>query len=178
MIYNSYIMENQALSRVAAEMCVAARTAPKARGIDYIHTLFLTGADKDNLERKMREISQRKESEIGPWYKRDADNLHCAHGVVLIGAKRRTVRGLKECGYCGHGTCAECLKSGGCCSFIPLDLGIAIGSALCVCTNAKIDSRVMMSVGKAAEEMSYINEDIMWIAIPMSVSGKNIFFDR
>lgn len=41
MLYNSETMENQALLHAAAQMCAAARTAPKARGIDRIHTLVL-----------------------------------------------------------------------------------------------------------------------------------------
>ena len=49
MLYNSQQMEEQAILQVAAQMCAAARTAPKATGKDVICTLVLTGAEKDAL---------------------------------------------------------------------------------------------------------------------------------
>jgi uncharacterized ferredoxin-like protein len=36
----------------------------------------------------------------------------------------------------------------------------------------------MFSIGKAAEEMDYSQPGVIWNGIPLSVSGKNIFFDR
>ena len=33
------------------------------------------------------------------------------------------------------------------------------------------------AIGKTAAEMGY-GQDIVWLGIPLSVSGKNIFFDR
>jgi uncharacterized ferredoxin-like protein len=35
----------------------------------------------------------------------------------------------------------------------------------------------MYSVGKTAAEMEY-GHDAVWLGIPISISGKNIFFDR
>lgn len=40
-----------------------------------------------------------------------------------------------------------------------------------------VDSRIMYTVGKAAAEMDFI-PDCLWLGIPISISGKNIFFDR
>ena len=42
----------------------------------------------------------------------------------------------------------------------------------------RADSRIMMSVGKAAEEMKLVEGDIMCQGVPISLSGKSIFFDR
>jgi len=47
MIYTAKQMEEQAIMETASRMCAAARTAPKACGIDNILTLVLTGAEKD-----------------------------------------------------------------------------------------------------------------------------------
>lgn len=40
MMYQSGQMEEQAVLQVAAQMCAAARTAPKAKGIDEILSLI------------------------------------------------------------------------------------------------------------------------------------------
>lgn len=177
MLYGSKEMEERALLEVAAEMCAAARTAPKATGKDTIYTMVLTGEEKDRLAQKMDEIGERDFSDKGvSWYKRDAMNLRNAQAVVLIGAKR-AVRGVRNCGYCGFGDCAGCKKAGGVCAFVTLDLGIALSSAMCTAADARVDNRVMMSIGKAAEEMKYIEEDIFWHGIPLSITGKNVFFD-
>ena len=47
MVYESEQLENMALLQVAAQMCAAARTAPKAMGVDNIVTKVLTGPEKD-----------------------------------------------------------------------------------------------------------------------------------
>jgi uncharacterized ferredoxin-like protein len=57
-----------------------------------------------------------------------------------------------------------------------IDLGIAIGSAVKIASIFNIDNRIMYSVGVAAEEMGIIEGTIL--GIPLSVKGKNIFFDR
>lgn len=178
MLYGSNEMEGKALLQVAAEMCAAARTAPKATGKDTIYTMVLTGKEKELLAQKMDEIGEREFADQGvSWYKRDAKNLRIAQAVVLIGAKRE-VRGVSNCGYCGFGNCAGCKKAGGMCTFVSLDLGIALPSAMCAAADARVDNRVMMSIGKAAEEMKYSEEDIFWHGIPLSITGKNVFFDR
>lgn len=178
MLFGSKEMEENALLQVAAQMCAAARTAPKATGRDTIDTMVLTGEEKEWLAQKMDEIGERDFADGGiSWYKRDAGNIRKAQAVVLIGAKR-TVRGVSNCGYCGFGNCGGCIKAGGTCAFVTLDLGIALSSAMCVAADARVDNRVMMSIGKAAEEMNYVAEDIFWHGIPLSITGKNVFFDR
>ena len=64
MMYQSQQMEEQAVLQVAAEMCAAARTAPKAKGIDKICTMVLTGEEKDQLAKKMEEIGKAADAKL------------------------------------------------------------------------------------------------------------------
>lgn len=59
-----------------------------------------------------------------------------------------------------------------------VDLGIALGSAAAAAADARIDNRMMFSIGKAWMETEESPEDVVWQGIALSVSGKNIFFDR
>ena len=60
-----------------------------------------------------------------------------------------------------------------------MDLGIAIGSAVSVATDARVDNRVMFSIGRAAMEMKLLGDRVcQMVGIPLSVSGKSPFFDR
>lgn len=177
MLYQSDYLEEQAVLHTAAKMCAAARTAPKAHGRDTLHTLVLTGGEKERLVRKMREVGEREMgSGMQAWHGRDADNVHMAQAVVLIGTDQKQ-RGVPHCGFCGFGECGACRSGGGNCAFAYVDLGIAVSSAVMAAAADQIDNRVMYSVGKAAAEMEY-GEHILWLGIPLSVSGKNIFFDR
>ncbi|MBR4078710.1 MAG: hypothetical protein IKK29_00720, partial [Christensenellaceae bacterium] len=98
MIYHSKDMETSAVLNVAFGMCTAARTAPKARGIDNIKTMVLTGADKDMLADTMDKIGQSDESRA--FFARDAKNVRAAIAVVLIGVDKKYA-GLNGCGMCG-----------------------------------------------------------------------------
>lgn len=110
------------------------------------------------------------------WYGRDAANVRAAQALVLIGADKKQ-RGVPHCGYCGFGNCAGCKAAGGNCAFAYVDLGIAVSSAVATAALDKVDNRIMYSVGKTAEEMGFA-EDCVWLGIPLSVSGKSIFYDR
>jgi len=178
MIYTSLQMEEQAILMTANRMCAAARTAPKARGVDNILTLVLTGKEKDVLADKMDEIWMREFDQNIGHFPRDANNLRSSQAVVLIGVKRH-YSGLPYCSFCGFENCGECQKSGARCAFNTIDLGIALCSAATVACDDRVDNRMMFSVGKAAEEMNYSTEDtVLWHGIPISISGKNVFFDR
>jgi uncharacterized ferredoxin-like protein len=59
-----------------------------------------------------------------------------------------------------------------------IDLGIALGSAVSIAADDRIDNRIMYSIGKAVAEMNYAEDSVVWHGIPISLSGKNIFFDR
>jgi uncharacterized ferredoxin-like protein len=57
-------------------------------------------------------------------------------------------------------------------------MGIAVGSAVSLAGDMRVDSRVMFSVGKMAMDMNLMPGCSMVLAIPLSVSGKSPFFDR
>ena len=180
MIYSEKQMEEKVIMDTASRMCAAARTAPKTRGVDRITTLVLTGTEKDTLADKMDEIAKREFKEETLFFSRfiqHAGNLRSAQAVVLIGVKR-SYNGLKFCSYCGFESCKKCEEAGGRCAFNMMDLGIAMGSAVSIAADDRVDNRIMYSIGKAAVEMSYTDDPVSWIGIPISISGKNIFFDR
>ena len=177
MMYSSEQMEEKAIIDTASCMCAAARTAPKARGNDNIITLVLTGNEKDALAEKMAEINIREFEGTSSIFPRDAKNLKSAQAVVLIGVKR-VYAGLKFCSFCGFENCDKCKEAGGRCAYNMIDLGIALGSAVSVAADERVDNRIMYSAGKAAAEMNYADDSIAWHAIPINLSGKNIFFDR
>ncbi|HEM61508.1 MAG TPA: hypothetical protein ENO24_04395, partial [Chloroflexi bacterium] len=58
-----------------------------------------------------------------------------------------------------------------------LDLGIAIGSAVKTAALLNVDNRVMYRIGPVAREMGLIDADVV-IGIPLSATGKSIYFDR
>ena len=150
MIIQSNPVESQALLHVAQLMLVAARTAPKARGEDDISTAIVTDEDKARLADMMDALGRT----------RDAQNVRDANIVVLIGVN-----------------CGPAIEA-----FWPfkaklVDLGIAIGSAVKVASDLNVDNRIMYSIGVAAKQMGLLDaEEIQ--GIPLSVTGKNIFFDR
>lgn len=79
MLYQSDYMEEKAILQTAARMCAAARTAPKAHGRDTLHTLVLTGEEKENLAKKMEEVGRREMGDgMNTWYGRDAGNVRAA----------------------------------------------------------------------------------------------------
>lgn len=177
MVYSSAEMEQTAVLQAAAMMCASARTAPKAKGMDNIVTLVLTGEDIVRLSDKMKEIGQREFGGPEGHFFRDAVNLLQAQAVVMIGVKRAWY-GLPYCSMCGFASCAECRKAGANCVFAPMDLGIAISSAVAQAAALHVDNRILFSAGKAAEEMHYLEGDIIWHGIPISITGKSPFFDR
>ena len=175
MIITSQDAEQRGLEQVAALMCVAARTAPKAKGVDNLETLLVSGEEKDRLSAEMRRIAV----EAGmAFFDRDAGCLEKAPVVLLLGQKVKPI-GVKPCGYCGHGDCATCAQNGGNCAISIGDLGIAIGSAAHVAAAHHVDNRVIFSAGRAALNLKLFPAEVtIAYAIPLSVSGKNPFFDR
>lgn len=171
---NSQAAERDAVLALAKAICAAARTAPKACGMDCIETAILTEGDKDQVAAEMRRIG----SEHGaPVFVRDADNVDKSAAIVLVGAKH-LARGLKICGKCGYETCAECTAKGGMCMFSTCDLGIALGSAVALAANNRVDNRIMYTIGTAAETLGLLGDYKLIMGIPLSVTGKSPFFDR
>ena len=164
------------VKETAYAMVAAAKTAPKGTGRD---TLVYAVADRDQIEKialKMDEIGDR---EGVPFFKRDANNLRNCEYAVIIGTKVSPL-GLKYCGNCGFVDCAEKRKYEKVpCAFNTTDLGIAVGSAVSIAMERRVDNRVMYTIGMAAKEMKILGDEAEVIfGIPLSVSSKNPFFDR
>ena len=177
MRYESEAMEAQAALTTAARMCAAARTSPKAHGKDTIHTIVLTGEDKDRLADEMEKLGTELMGDKMPtWYGRDANNVRASNALVLIGADRKP-RNVPNCGTCGFKDCAGCAKAGGTCAVAFIDLGIALAAAESVAKDDKVDCRIMFSVGKTAEHLQLV-PNVCWQGIPISITGKDIFRDR
>lgn len=166
---------NESLRQIALMMMNAARTAPKARGIDNLEIIVLTGDDIVRLSNKLHELGV--SSGLG-YFVRDGENILQAGAVVLIGTSNK-VMGL-DCGLCGFQTCAEKAKQTpkSPCAFNMNDLGIAIGSAVSVAANHRADCRVMYSAGVATKAIGLLTDCHAILAIPISATGKNPFFDR
>jgi len=174
MIIKSSESEKKAVLRVAELMTVAARTAPKTKGIDNIEVLIITDSEKDDVSQKMREIGER--DSLG-FLIRDAGCLDKAKCVVVIGAQLR-YNGL-NCGFCGHPTCRDAQEVGSICAFNSVDCGIALGSAVSIAADNRVDNRIMFSIGSAVLELGYFDESVKQaFGIPLSSLGKNVFFDR
>jgi len=177
MMIHSKKAEEQAVLNLAYAICAAARTAPKACGIDQTDTAVLTGEDKARVAEEMRRIGE-GQGENGQTMIRDAGNVDASIAVVLIGAKYET-RGLNErCRLCGFADCAACKSAGATCVFASLDLGIALGSAVALAADGRVDNRIMFTIGRAAAALGLLGEYKMIMGIPLSVSGKSPFFDR
>ena len=99
-----------ALVRAAEEICVAAKTAPKACGKDSIVTAILTGDEIERLAACMDELEKPRNKPI-PIFSRDAALLRECGAVVLIG-QNRVVRAL-NCGLFGRASCGACIADGG-----------------------------------------------------------------
>ena len=171
MIIDCKKAEEQAVLNLAYSVCAAIRTAPKACGIDHLTTAILTGEDKQKLSNEMRRFG-----EAGGVFVRDAGNVDASEAVVIVGAKYE-VRGL-NCGICGFSTCAACSGAGATCVFTSVDLGIALGSAVALVSDNRVDNRIMYTIGKAATSLGLLGEYKLIMGIPLSVSGKSPFFDR
>lgn len=176
-VINENELRQEALLNVAKQMILAARTAPKARGVNNIAMSVIAGNDIRELAAKMREIGEREDNQI---FLRDAGNiLNHAQAVVIMGTKVASL-GLKLCSLCGFPDCASKEKEPDVpCAFNTGDLGIAIGSAVSIAMDFRVDNRIMYTAGIAARELDLLGRDYKIIyGIPLSVSSKNPFFDR
>lgn len=171
------VYESDALRQVARFMSLAARTAPKTKGIDNIVCLIIEHEKEKNLLiKKMLEISKREDK---PGFLRDAENLKRAPVLVIIGTKTQPI-GLTYCSFCGYKDCARLIKAKGICAYNSLNLGIAVCSAVSIANNFHVDNRIMYSIGKTALLLNlFKNRNVkMALGIPLSATEKNIFFDR
>ena len=167
-----------ALRTVAELMAISARTAPKAAGKDFVVTEIVVGDELQRLAEKMVEFGERTGKKN---FDRDGANVRDSDALLLIGLKDAKAVGL-NCGACGFD---KCLKpnthegefKGPQCAYRLLDMGIAIGSAVKTASLLNVDNRIMYRVGVVAREMGLIDADYV-MGIPLSATGKSIYFDR
>lgn len=173
MIQNERDLRHEQVLSVARQMMTAARMAPKGKGIDVVEIAMVTGDDLQTLSDAMRQISE----ETGmKFFLRDADNVLQAECVIIIGTREQP-QGL-NCGHCGFPTCGA-RPAGVPCALNTVDVGIAVGSACATAADHRVDTRVMFSAGLAAQRLGMLPEGSkMVLAIPVSASSKNPFFDR
>lgn len=179
--------EQNAIITVAELMSLAARTAPKGKGTDTLEIRVLAKKDCKKLSARLEKLG--KEQNIG-FFLRDAKNIAAADACVLIGSRGDTVAGI-NCGGCGFATCADFEKArkkqktgktpyaGPNCVIRMADLGIAVGSAVKTAQVHNADNRIMYSGGVAARDLGLLPKECTVVyVIPLSATGKNIFFDR
>ncbi len=154
----------EAVRVAAALMALAAKTAPKAKGVDNL--VIMVVDDRETIEKiaaKMEELAD----EYGEFLRRDAHSLRNSDALLVIGAKVVDL-GLKTPRrYRVDVNTVMAL----------LNLGIAVGSAVKTASILSIDNRIMYSVGLAVQELGLVDADFV-LGIPLSAKGKNIYFDR
>jgi uncharacterized ferredoxin-like protein len=173
-------MEDE-LKTVAGMMALAARTAPKAVGKDYLEIKVIEGSE---IARLATDMVKYGEESGKPNYDRDGKNVADSQAVLLLGLKKPLHLGL-NCGACGFATCTEMSEnlksgpefSGPLCAWRLVDLGIALGSAVKTASLFNADNRIMYRIGVSALRTKMIEGEIA-IGVPLSATGKSIYFDR
>lgn len=170
----------ETVNLVGELMAVAARTAPKAVGKDFIEVNLLTESERIALGNDMIQVG--KERGLAG-FERDGKNVLDSDAVLLIGLLPHKGVGL-NCGGCGFASCEEFnTKSysgdfdGPNCILRVLDLGIALGSATKIASELNVDNRIMYRIGVSAKRLG-LTKSRASHGIPLSATGKNIFFDR
>jgi uncharacterized ferredoxin-like protein len=161
-------------------MEIAARTAPKTAGQDFVVTRVIEGQEVQALAEKMVEFGERTGKRN---FDRDGKNVAASDAVILIGLKDAQPVNL-DCGACGVEACTALLINshegefrGPQCAFRLLDMGIALGSAVKTASLLNVDNRIMYRAGAVAREMGLLDADFV-MGIPLSATGKSIYFDR
>lgn len=186
----------EALRHVAHLCAVAAMTAPKSGGQlflkgskPFIETVILE--DKETLKRLAEWLRARGQKLKAPIWFRDADTAEKLDLVLFIGLAK-WYPPVYDCGACGYATCAEFLRArehnhpegvedwefpGPICQLRCIDLGIAVGSAAKMASLNNVDARCQTRIAAAARHLRIIEADLA-VALSMSFSQKNIFFDK
>jgi uncharacterized ferredoxin-like protein len=168
-------IRDKAIIGIAEEIALAVRTAPKTRGIDNLSILVADGDEMRALAAKMEEIFEQSGGKRYS-FSRDAKGVLQGSAVLLVGVKSPAY-GL-NCGWCGFPACAE-KPANVPCVFGAIDLGIGSGVAAAGLMDNRVDNRMMYSMGFAALQLGWFGKDVtMALGFPLSVSGKNPYFDR
>jgi uncharacterized ferredoxin-like protein len=155
----------ESVTHVARLMALSAITAPKARGVDNVVVVVLK--DRAEIEKLAEAMEKMAEQMSHLPLKRDADNIRRSTAVVLIGCKIKDINLKSPPGFPYD------------LNFVlnVLNLGIAAGSAAKTASLHNVDNRVMFTAGFAAQVLKLIDADLV-LAIPLSATSKNIYFDR
>jgi len=187
-IISSSQAEQDAILTAANLIMAAITTSPKARGVTSLSTAIIQGEEKERLAQAIEKHVSQKKRRL-EFFMRDAQTIRCSAVVILIGVKGTMPKKPElplNCGACGHSSCAGLIAAekrmgedfmGPLCAFQVMDLGIALGVAAKVAAELNIDNRLMYSAGAGAKALGYLDADLI-IALPLSVTEKNIFFDR
>ncbi|MFH1856725.1 MAG: DUF2148 domain-containing protein [Candidatus Omnitrophota bacterium] len=168
-------IEQKTIKQITKLIYLKARTAPKTKGIDNLRISILTAAQKTQLAKTMRKIGNEQNIHS---FLRDAQNIEGAAMVIIFGIEANAAD-LKYCGLCQKKNCAQLTEEKGICVFNGIDLGIALGSAVSLASTLGVDNRIMYTAGIAALKMNLFNKKVkIALALPLSGTGKNIFFDR
>ncbi|HAH19764.1 MAG: hypothetical protein A2Y00_10595 [Omnitrophica WOR_2 bacterium GWF2_43_52] len=189
------MQETEAVKEAAKLIGIAIRTAPKSAGVDDISYTIVSDSEKaasaDEIRKiaaflikENREAKTKKAIELD-WHS-DAEVIDKSDCLILLGVKGRKPLGF-NCGGCGFKGCQEFMSAkspetifmaGPFCMFKLLDLGIAVSSAAKAAAHFNIDNRIMYRAGLAGYKLALLKECNPVIGIPLSASGKNIYFDR
>ncbi len=171
----------EGVEMVAQLMAISATTAPKSKGENFVQTKLLQGEVLKELAGAMFAYGQRTKKKD---FDRDSKSIRQSEAVLLIGLKNANVLGL-DCGACGFADCKTFQKQkkesgefvGPTCAYRLLDMGIALGSAVKTAGILNVDNRIMYRVGVAVRQMNIVDWEFV-MGIPLSVTGKSIYFDR
>ena len=113
--------ESDAVKSVAGLMALAARTAPKAVGLDSIKIEIVTGKEQAKLADEMMKIG--KESGMG-FFLVNGDQVRESDATILIGVEGRKTLGI-NCGGCDFAVHRSL--------FLTTQAGASKGNAVVVC---------------------------------------------
>jgi uncharacterized ferredoxin-like protein len=161
-------------------MAISAKTAPKARGQDFVGIKIVTGQELERLANAMIKYGQQSGKQ---GFDRDGESVRQSTAVLLLSLNEASGPAGLNCGACGKERCADLEPremaefEGPLCAWRLLDLGVALGSAVKTASLFNLDNRIMYRIGVAAKKNGLMQGQII-VGVPVSVSGKNIFFDR
>ena len=85
MIYNERNIRKEIVLEAAKQIMMAARTAPKGKGVDIIEIITLSHDSLPTLSENMRSEGKKRGM---MFFLRDPDNIEQADAVILIGTRR------------------------------------------------------------------------------------------
>ncbi len=177
---------DEAVRLAVSLMAISARTAPKGKGKDSLVTRTVGKPDLPLLAGEMTRFGQ---DHARPFFIRDGRNIAASEACLLLGIRGQEALGL-DCTGCGYESCAAMEAAcgnamadgapflGPNCVIKISDLGIAVGSAVKTASLLNLDNRVMYTAGVAGLSLGWMEGCTVAYGIPVSVGGKNIFFDR